>query len=147
MRPVATSFAILVLAALGATGCGQAQTKSADSFKGVEKHVATMFDDLASAAKRADARKICDTYLSAALKARLTRLARTSKRGTDCADQLKDSIRDADAFDLDVKSVKVSGSTATATVLSKTTAERDPIDTVKLVDERGWRIAELAPAQ
>ncbi len=105
--------------------------------------MAQAIHDLATAARRGDARKICDGYLSASLKADLTRLARTSRRGTDCADQLKDSIRDADAFDLEVQSVTVSGGRATARVLSKTSADDDPVDTVALVDERGWRVSSL----
>ena len=136
---------LLALAAttLGAAGCGPATTTSAGDYKGADKDVAQTVDDLATAARRGDARKICDSLLSAGVKAQLTRLARTSGRGTDCADQLKDSIRDADAFDLKVLSIKRSGGTATVQIRTKTSAATDPVDTLRLVDQRGWRIAAL----
>lgn len=141
--PATTLGALAAISALALAGCTQSTTKSAGDFQGAQKDVAQAIDDIATAAKRGDARKICDSYLSADVKAQLTRLARTSRRGTDCADQLKDSIRDADSFDVVVKSVDVTGGRATARVETRTPAERDPVDTITLVDERGWRIASL----
>lgn len=143
MRAPAMTALALAAAVFGAAGCTQATSTSSEDFKGREKQVADAIHELSTAARRADARKICDTYLTADLKRRLTALARTSKRGTDCADQVRDSIRDADAFDLEVKSVRVTGNTATAQVETTTNADRDPTDTVQLVDQRGWRLAEL----
>lgn len=141
--PATTLGALAAISALVLAGCAQSTQRSTGNLQGTQKQVAQAIDDVATAAKRGDARKICDSYLSADVKAQLTRLARTSRRGTDCADQLKDSIRDADSFDVLVESVDVSGRRATARVQTRTPAARDPVDTITLVDERGWRIASL----
>jgi hypothetical protein len=134
---------VLAVALMAPGGCGSSTKTNVDKFQGAQKDVAQTVVDLASTARKGDARKICDAYLTAELKARLAALARTSKRGTDCAAQLKDSIRDADAFDVTVESVQVAGTRAIVRVKTKTSAKRDPVDTLQMADQRGWRIAAL----
>jgi hypothetical protein len=144
MRRVAILPVIVLAVALMAPGgCGSSTKSNVDTFHGVQKDVAQTVDDLASTARKGDARKICDAYLTAELKARLATLARKTGRGTDCAAQIKDSIRDADAFDVTVESVQVAGTRATVRVKTKTSAKRDPVDTLEMVDQRGWRIPTL----
>ena len=139
-RAVLLLLPILAVAALA--GCGE--TDNSKDFKGAQKDVAQAIDDLGSHARKLDAAKICDRMLTPDLKAKLAVLAtKRSGRGSDCADQLKDSLRDADAFEMDVQSMRIDGSTAAVTVKVKTSADRDPVSTLQLVNQRGWRVAQL----
>ena len=138
------SLAPLALALVALGGCTSSTSKTADDFKGPQKDVAKAVDELASAAKKVDAGKICDSLVTADLKAQLTTLAKSSKRGTDCADQLKDSLTDSDSFDLDVQSIKISGTTAVVTIKTKTNAKDDPVDTITMTNQRGWRVSKIS---
>ena len=143
MRAAAIPPILLAAAALAPGGCGASSSNSADKFQGREKEVAQTVDDLSDAARKRDATKICDEFLTAELKAKLAGLARVSKRGTDCADQLKDSLQDTTAIDLKVQDVSINGNTATVKVETDVSRGKDPQDTLTLTDDRGWRISEL----
>jgi hypothetical protein len=145
MRAAAFPPVLMALAALAPGGCGATAKKSADRFSGREKEVAQTVDDLVKAAGRRDSAKICDGLLTPALKARLDALARTSRRGTGCADQLKDSLQDVDSLDLKVVpgGIRITGDSAVVRVRTDVNGSHDPVDTLRLVDQRGWRIAEL----
>jgi hypothetical protein len=142
-RLVALVPVVLAVALLAPGGCGTATKHNAKDFTGVKHDVAQVVDDLASQARKGEASKICDQLLTPALRRTLAARARTSRRGVDCADQLKDSIRDADAFEITVRSIAVTGDSATVRVTTKTSADRDPADTLALVRQRGWRISRL----
>ena len=143
MRAAALSPIALAVLALAQGGCGSASNTVPSGLQGREKDAAQAVDDLRKAASRRDARKICDSYLTPELKASLATLARTTKRGSDCADQLKDSLQDADSLDLEVEAVRITGNTATVRVKTNATRGDDPVDTLHLVDQRGWRIDRL----
>ena len=143
MRVAAIPPILLAAAALAPGGCGATSGDSADKFKGRQKQVAQAVDDVRDAGRKRDGRKICDSYMTPQLRDRLASLARTSGRGTDCADQLDDSLKDADSFDLKVESISIEGTTATVRVKTKTARDRDPVDTLQFVEQRGWRISTL----
>jgi hypothetical protein len=131
----------VVVAALSIAGCGG--TDNSKDYNGASKDVATAIDDISSHARKLEARKICDGFMTAELRAKLAARAKPAGRGTDCADQLKDSLRDIDVFDVDVQSIRVTGSGATAKVKIKTSADPDPVGTLTFVNQRGWRLSEL----
>jgi hypothetical protein len=145
MRRAALPPILLAAVALAPGACGSAKKDTAAKFDGREKEVASAIDDLAAAARKGDAAKICDSYLTTDLRARLAALAKTSKRGTDCSDQLGDSIRDADSFDLSIApgAIKITDSTATVQVKTDVTGTHDPVDTLHMTEQRGWRISQL----
>jgi hypothetical protein len=134
---------VLAVALMAPGGCGTTTKTDTSKFTGTQKQVAQTVADLATQARKVDGAKICDGFLTPALKNRLAALAKTTRRGVSCADQLKDSLRDVDVFDLTVESVKIAGTAATVTVKANTNAKRDPTGTLHMVDQRGWRISQL----
>lgn len=132
---------VLAASALAIAGCGG--TDNSKDYRGADKDVAAAIDDISSHARKLEARKICDGFMTTELKAKLAAEARRSGRGTDCADQLKDSLRDTDVFEMDVESVAIDGADATVKVKVKTSADPDPVGTLALVNRRGWRISKL----
>ncbi|WP_354699442.1 hypothetical protein DSM112329_05159 [Paraconexibacter sp. AEG42_29] len=145
-RPSAVAASLLAVLAVG---CGSSTSESADSFKGEPKAVATAIDDLQDASSRRDADEICSELLSAAL---VEKIRASSKQS--CDDAVKDSLRDVDAFKLEVvdNGIVVSGTTATAKVRSEA-GKDEQVDTLQLVKEaqrRGgkteqrWKVSALA---
>ena len=114
------TLALLLAAAGLATGCGASSSNSASDFSGVKKDVAKTVDDLASAAKRSDEAKICRDLLTPSLIATLRAANKSS-----CDTAVNDAIKDADTFDMTVKSVNVTGTNATAVVDSKHRSTND----------------------
>jgi len=125
-----------VLAAAGlATGCGKAGSDSANDFTGVKKDVAGTVEDLESAARKSDQGQICRSLLASSL------IDTLRSSGKSCTSAVSDALDDADTFDMTVKSVTVTGTTATAVVDSK---EKSTNDTFRLVKEGGrWKIGSL----
>lgn len=128
-------------AALAIAGCGGSDNST--DYTGAKKDVAEAIDDISTHGRKLEARKICDGFFTTELKAKLTAEAKKSGRGTDCADQLKDSLRDSDVFEMDIQSIGITGSRATVKVKIKTSADPDPVGTLALVNQRGWRISKL----
>jgi outer membrane PBP1 activator LpoA protein len=123
---------LALLAALALAGCGQASSESsADKFKGDQKAVAEVVENLQDAGERKDAERICNDILAPSL------VAQVKAAGSDCAAQMKASLDDADEYELQ-------GNRAEAEVKGKGSETA----TMALVKERGgWRIADLgAPA-
>jgi len=142
MRRLAVLSPLTVAAvALSIAGCGG--TDNSKDYNGASKDVATAIDDISQHGRKLEARKICDGFMTAELKARLAVEAKKSGRGSDCADQLKDSLRDGDVFEMDVQAISISGRNATAKVKLKTSADPDPVGSLKFVNQRGWRLAAL----
>jgi Domain of unknown function (DUF4878) len=135
---------VLVTVALTLSACGQTSKDSSGDFKGDEKAVAQTVEDLQSAASKADGDKICDELLAADLVAKIKTVARkTDPKGT-CADGLKDALRDADSFELQVKKVAINGTTAIATVESDDTDDKKSTDSLTLTKAgAGWKISSL----
>jgi hypothetical protein len=126
-----------VLAAAGlATGCGSTGSNSSNDFDATKQPVAQTVEDLESAARKSDEAKICNDLLAPQL------IATIRSSGQSCPQAVSHALDDADTFDLTVKSVTVSGNTATAVVQSK--RKKPAQDTFKLVKVGGrWKIASL----
>jgi hypothetical protein len=128
--------ALLALAviALPLAGCATAQT-SKSKFKGEAGKVAAVVDDLAAAGRTGNAKKICTDILARQLVQELR------SAGGDCQAEMKSAIQDASDYDLQVASVKVTGSTATAQVRQ---GDHGKTATFSFVKENGdWRASAL----
>ncbi len=127
---------IPVLAALALSACGSSsKTPPAPKFAGAQKDVADVVDKLASAGRRGDAKTICDDILSKQL------ITELKTAGGDCENEMKDAIRDANDYDLQVRSVKVTGDNATAQVRQ---GDKGAVATFTFVKEGGgWRASAL----
>jgi uncharacterized protein YceK len=127
-----------LIAGLALAGCGaQAeQTSSADRFQGDERAVAQKVEDLQEAGESRKPEDICSEILASALVTQL------EAAGVDCADEMEKAIDDADDYDLDVRDVSISGSTATVTVRR---GDDGPTETMEFTEENGqWRATSLS---
>ena len=131
----AVALAVLVLLAFA--GCGaQAQQSSVDSFQGEEREVAQKVEDLQEAGEGRDPEDICADILAASLVDEL------EEAGTDCPQEMRKAIDDADDFELEVLDVTVNGTSATARVRR---GEDGPTETMQFKQERGeWRATALS---
>lgn len=133
-----TAAALLGAAVL--SGCAATTKDSAAKFTGERKAVAQAVEDLQSAGKKKDAQRICDDLLARDV---VARLKKSGGAKHDCANALSDSLDDADSFDMTVKQVRVSGTTATATVKSEA-GKKDPTDTLTFVKEgQNWKLSAI----
>ena len=136
MRRALPLLALLVCLPLA--GCTQAGTKNTDStkdFTGDQKAVASTVEDLQTAAKDRKGTTICADLVTAELRDNIST--------TDCPKVMKDAVRDTDEVDLQVKTVKVTGDTATASVKEKTGGD-DRMRTIEFQKVAGrWRISAL----
>jgi hypothetical protein len=133
MKPLVAILGVLVLA-----GCGAAQeSSSVEKFpSGDERAVAQKIEDLQKAGSRRDPEKICSEILARSLVQEL------EAAGASCTDEMKKAIEDADDYELDVREVTVSGSTATATVKR---GDDGPTETMEFTREGGdWRATSLS---
>ena len=134
----------LAVAVLGAGPCGGAgQSADTDDFQGAEKDVAETVYEFRDAVAKRDEGKICDTYFTSDLKAKVAADGKAAGRGDSCSDAIEDSVADIDATDIKVKDVNITGDTATVTVTTSLDKGSDASDTLTLTNERGWRISEL----
>ena len=134
--PASRSLALLLAAAGLATGCGTSGSNSSSDFTGVKKDVASTIEDLESAARKSDEAQICRDLLAPSLIDTLS-----SANNTNCDTAINDAIKDADTFDMTVKTVTVNGTTATAVVDSK---HKSTNDTFKLEQVGGrWKISSF----
>src|SRR3954447_4142725 len=116
IRAVHLLPAALGLVAIGAGPCGGSKSADTGSFSGTEKDVAQAVYDFRDAVAKRDESKICDTYFTAALKAKVAASGKAADRGDTCAKAMEDPTADIDAPDIKVKDVNVTGNPATATV-------------------------------
>jgi hypothetical protein len=128
-----------VAAASVLAGCsGQQTNKAADDYRGDQKAVAQVIDDLGNAGRKRDAKELCTSILSRQVVAKLRQGSK------DCQDALTEQLKDAGNFDLKVKSIQVSGNTATAKVVSPVDG-KDVEQTLTFQREgQAWRLAKLA---
>jgi hypothetical protein len=145
LRPIALPPLFLAVVLMAPGACGQSSKSNAGDFQGTEKDVAqTVFDFRDAVAKR-DEGKICDAFLTATLRDEITQAAKSADRGSTCAKGIEDSIQDIDATDITIEKggISISGTTATVRYKTDLTEGDDPIDTLTLANERGWRISKL----
>jgi len=131
-RPIALLPLALLLA-----GCGQAATTtSAEDFRGQERAVAQVVEDLQQAGEDDDAARICRDLIVQDLARQL------DGAGSSCTEEIERSIEDVDDYELVVRDVTVSGDTAQATV--EAGDAEDGRTTLRFAREGGaWRAAEL----
>ena len=139
----------LALVAMLFSACGSGSQDSAGDFSGEAKQVASTIDDLQDAGRKRDAEQICSRLLATAL---VEKIKANGKR--TCESTLDESLKDVDAFDLEIvkNGVSVNGNTATAKVRSAS-GSKDRTDVLGLVREperRGgkttqvWKLSALA---
>lgn len=123
-----------VLLPLALAACTTGQTSSTGSFKGEEKQVAQVVEDLQAAGEKKDAGEICSRILAPELVDEL------SAPGRSCTQEVDEALDDAESFALDVEDVQISGSGATARVKDGDDAVRE----VRLVKQgAAWKISAL----
>ena len=133
MRPAL----LLCCLALSLTACGAEPRDSAKEFTGDERAVAAAVEDLESAARDDDADAVCTKLFAERL------LTSLKQRGTNCATAVEDAFQDADAMELTVEDVTISGTTASAEVTSGT-GDSKKTDTLELEKVgAAWRISSL----
>jgi hypothetical protein len=128
---------LAILAALLLAGCGEAQqTSTVENFQGDERAVAQKVEDLQEAGSRREPERICTEILAKSLVDEL------EAAGASCTDEMKKAIEDADDYELEVRDVTVSGSTATATVRQ---GDDGPTETMEFTREGSdWRATSLS---
>jgi hypothetical protein len=136
-------FLAVVLMAPGA--CGQSSKSNAGDFSGTQKDVANAVYDFRDAVAKRDEGKVCDSFMTAALRDEIVRVGKAAGRGSTCAKVIEDSIQDIDATDITIPKdgIAITGTTATVKITTNLTQGTDPIDTLTLANERGWRISKL----
>lgn len=131
-------LALLVALPLALSACGQTSKDSASDFTGDQKAVAQTVEDLQTASKKHDGKKICTSLLAPALVAQI----KTASKGA-CDTVVKKALDDADSDELQVQKVTITGTTAAAVVKSEA-GDQHRTDTLKLVKDGGaWKIATL----
>src|SRR5215211_2959199 len=135
MRPLLRLLPLLLAAAVA--GCGQAASSAGD-FKGGEKDVAEVIEELQTAAQSRKPEDICSDVLSRKLADRL------KTADGDCVDTMEKVAGDADDFELDVTDVTITGTTATAEVEARRGDSENATTTFALAREDGkWRLTDL----
>jgi predicted lipid-binding transport protein (Tim44 family) len=139
----ATTRLAVLLAVLPLTlgACGQTEKDSAKDFQGDQKAVAQAVEDLQKASRKGDQDKICGELLAPALVSKIKAASKDT-----CEQAVKDALKDADAYELQVKKVAIDGTTATATVLSDV-GPKDRTDTLTLTKVgNAWKVSALGAA-
>jgi 1-aminocyclopropane-1-carboxylate deaminase/D-cysteine desulfhydrase-like pyridoxal-dependent ACC family enzyme len=130
-----SAVVILVVVAVAAAGCG-VQSSSATKFKGDAADVAQVVEDIQTAGERQDESKMC-ALLTESLRSEV------SATGSTCAKEMEKAIKDADAFELEVQKVTVTGTTASAVVKGEAN-DQDKVRTFTFAKEgRDWRASSF----
>jgi hypothetical protein len=128
------ALAVMPACALGATAC--ASTTSTSSFKGAEHEVAQTVADLQSDVSSGENKKICERDLAASV---------VNELGGQkaCETVVKNRVSEIDNTELNVESVKVDGTNATAQVKSVYGGKKQ-IRSVTLAKEGSrWKITAI----
>jgi hypothetical protein len=107
MRRAVATVAVL---ALLVSACGATETSNQPNFNDQQQQVAEVVDNLADAGRRGDAERICKEILAKRLVDEL------KAAGGDCVTEMDRAIKDASDYDLQVRSIKITGNSATAQV-------------------------------
>ncbi|MFL5843860.1 MAG: hypothetical protein ACJ762_04135 [Solirubrobacteraceae bacterium] len=145
LRPVALPPIVLAVVLMAPGGCGQSSSTNTDDFEGAQKDVAEAVYDFRDAIAKRDEAKVCDSYFTSELRDEIVRVGKAADRGSTCAKAIEDSIQDIDATDIEIPKdgISISGTTATVKIKTDLTEGTDPVDTLTLTNERGWRISKL----
>lgn len=131
-RPLALMSVLACSLPLAACG----STTSTAGFKGVEHEVAQTMANLQSDVTASEQKKVCAKDLAAAVVSRLG-----GTKGCEAA--VKERLSEIDNTELVVESVKVAGSTATASVKSVYDGKKKLTDVTLLKEGGKWRISAL----
>jgi hypothetical protein len=132
----ALSALLAVTAAVALAACASGGTDSSEDFEGDEREVASVVEDLQTAAADDDASEICRELLAPALIEQLG-----SQDG--CQKAVATVIDATDTTELEVDSVEVQGTNASARVTSGS-GDNATTRTVRLVrDGRNWKISQI----
>lgn len=132
------TVAILLTVPLALGACGTAAKDSSKNFRGEQAKVATVVEDLQTAGQKRDSAKICTDLLAQPLVAQIQRASKQP-----CKAALDDRLTDADAFEIQVTHVTITGDRATAVVSSQAGSQKHT-STLHLQRVGGaWRIATL----
>lgn len=119
---------LLAGAAVLAAGCGGEQRDDV-TFRGEQAEIADVVSDLQDAAEQDEVTRICRALVAEDLS------------GAACADRVQLAIDDSDQYALDVRSVRVTGDTATARVITGS-GDSERTATMRFVREgSSWRIS------
>ncbi len=128
---------LLCLAAVVLAGCGGAPSDSTKEFKGEEQKVAAVIEQIEKAARDDDPGTVCTKLFTDA------RLAVLKEQGTNCKTAVNEAFKDADSLDLTVDDVTISGTAATAKVVSGSGSKEktDELDLKR--DGTAWKVDSL----
>ena len=122
------------LIAVGLTACGS--TVSTSSFKGEAHVVAQTISNLQADATAAEQKKICANDLARSVVSRLG--------GTKgCETAIKSQLAEVDSLELNVKSIAVTGATATANATSTYEGKTRPSKLSLLKEGGKWKVSGL----
>jgi hypothetical protein len=117
-------------------GCGETKT-STSSFSGEQHAVATRIASFQKHVSEGSQKKICGEDLASAL---VTSIGK-SANGKSCPEVLKEQLKDVEDPSLTIKSIRVNGKNAVATVKTTHLGKTRP-STLTLVKEgEDWRIS------
>jgi hypothetical protein len=134
MRRSLLAIPCLSFCALAMTAC--ATTTQTSSFKGAEHNVAQTIANLQSHVTSSEQKKVCEDDLAAAIVQKLG-------GAHGCETAIKEQLAQIDSTELEVESVKVSGTTATAVVKSIYAGKKKE-HSVSLIEEGGkWKVSSL----
>ncbi len=118
---------------LAVAACG-GEASSAGDFEGEQRAVAEVVEELQEAGQRSEPDKICAEILAKELRDRI------AATGSDCDEEMRKVIEDADTFELSVEKVTVTGSRASAVVEGDAGGAESSRRTFEFVNEAGqWR--------
>jgi hypothetical protein len=122
------------------SGCAQSSSDDDVDFKGEQKLVANVVDDLTDAGRDKDGDAVCGLLAAELIK----KIRATAGGKASCAEAVDDALDDADSFRIHVKSVKIDGTSATAVVESEENDDeiRDTLSFVK--ESSRWKLSALA---
>src|SRR6476661_123223 len=145
LRPIALPPVVLAVALMAPGACGQSSKSNAGDFQGAEKDVANTVFDFRDAIAKRDEKKVCEAFFTPALADKVAADGKAAGRGSTCAKAIEDPIQDIDATDITIvkDGISITGKTATVKIKTNLTEGTDPVDTLTLTNERGWRISQL----
>jgi hypothetical protein len=130
------ALAAVGIAAVSLAACGTKST-NVSQFSGEQKNVAQVVAALQKDGQQSKPDDICSKLLASSLQERI------KAAGSSCGAEMKKAIDDADAFDLEVRTVDVNGNSATATVHGSDQG-KGVTRTFQFTKEGGqWRISDF----
>jgi hypothetical protein len=123
-------------AAFAFAGCSATPPSSAGDFKGADRDVAQVVDDMQKAGRNGKPDKVCNDIFTAAL-------AEKFKAGNaTCIDEVEKAMRDVNDYDIKVQDITITGDTATA----KVTQGREKVNGTIGFERVGssWRVSSIS---